>query len=174
MKRCILGEHKSNTTGGGKQRAEAIEGRVATGSERWRGGRMEGERGKTWRLMKGEEGKEARRGREVETCTEKRGKNELEKKQKVFPKEEKLFCTTETKRSLLCPALPFPPIFPALSLHISPADGLLGPPSSSSCQSHFLSHSFSPALLLFARSRFCLHFTHFFLPSASRKTTRPK
>lgn len=47
-----------NTTGGEKQRAEAIERRVETGSERLRGRQMEGEHGKTWRLIKGEEGTE--------------------------------------------------------------------------------------------------------------------
>lgn len=115
---------------------------------------MEGERGKTWRLMKGEEGKEARRGREVETCTEKRGKNELEKKTEGFSKGGEALLHHRDKKITALSRVAFPPIFPALSLHISPSDGLLGPPSSSSCQSHFLSHSFSPALLLLARSRF--------------------
>lgn len=150
LKRCILGEHKLNTTGGEKQRAEAIERRMETGSERLRGRQMEGEHGKTWRLIKGEEGTETGRGRKAKTCRmhPETGKNELEENRRFFQRKKSSSAPQGQNDPLHFPVFASLPFFQlSLSLYISLSDGRLPV-----CSTFFIplanptsSHSFSPA-----------------------------
>lgn len=83
---------------------------------------MEADKRRGGRRNGGGEGGKQRRAR----CPGGTGKSEAERKRKVFPKEEKLFCTTETKRSTAL----FPCFLPShfsspLSLYISLSDGRL-------------------------------------------------
>lgn len=171
LKRCILGEHN----GGEKQRAEAIERCVETGSERMRGRQMEGENGKTWRLIKGEEGAELGRGRKAKTCRMHRetGKNELEKPRRFFQRRKSSYAPQGQNDPLhfpVFPSLPFfqpslsaSPILMAVSLFIPPSSYLLPIPLPLSlllsCSSHthfFFYTTVSLATVFHLRTRLTL------------------
>lgn len=151
MKRFILGECKLNAMVGEKQRAEAIERRVETRSERLRGRQMEGENGKTWRLIKGEYGTETGTGWKAKMCRmhQETGKN-----------EDQGFFSSFRDKTIHCT---FPCFLPShfsspLSLYISLSDGvsLFVPPSS-----YFLPIPL-PLLLLLSCSSHTLFFLSVF------------
>lgn len=130
------GRRKAKSRGHRKTRGDG--GQRGREVDRWKERKVtRGERQKAKRAQKRGAGGERR----CAGCTEKR--------QEKSEREKKLFCTTGTEPSTALSHVCFPPIFPALSLSLHLPFWLPSPCLfhllHTSCQSHFLSRSFSPA-----------------------------